>query len=275
MAAILRSVQGATTLSDAVAPLRADPAHSAVLLDVDGTLAPIVRYAEDAHLPESTRALLIQVARRYAMVACVSGRQAPEARRIVSLGTITYVGNHGSELLRAGTTKPEIDGELRAWARRLHQFADDHFSPEMRRLRVRPEDKGTIVALHWRGAPDEDEARAAIDPVARAAEAAGFHLHWGRKVLEIRPPVKFDKGTGITRLLRNADIDVALYAGDDSTDLDAFRALASLAESGRIQQAVRVAVRSEELPPALEAEADVVVDGTKGVSQLLELLLHD
>src|SRR5690349_14732677 len=61
-------------LADALSPLRSDPSRSAVLLDVDGTLAPIVRYAEEAHVPEGTRSLLIELARRYAVVACVSGR---------------------------------------------------------------------------------------------------------------------------------------------------------------------------------------------------------
>ena len=92
----------AATLAEALAPLRAEPAPSAVLLDVDGTLAPIVRHADDAAVPEATRTLLIQVARRYGCVACVSGRRASIARQIVSLGTITYVGNHGAEVLRAG-----------------------------------------------------------------------------------------------------------------------------------------------------------------------------
>ena len=99
----------ALTLSEAIAPLRSDPARSGVLLDIDGVLAPIVRHADDAHVPEPTRTALIAVARRYGLVACVSGRQATTARRIVSLGSITYVGNHGTEILRGGQTHPEVD----------------------------------------------------------------------------------------------------------------------------------------------------------------------
>src|SRR4051794_22526708 len=95
-------VSASATLSEAIAPLRADPARSGVLLDIDGVLAPIVRHAEDAHVPEPTRVPLIAVAKRYGLVACVSGRQATTARRIVSLGSITYVGNHGAELPRGG-----------------------------------------------------------------------------------------------------------------------------------------------------------------------------
>ena len=91
-----------TTLEELLEPLRRDPSRSAVLLDVDGVLAPIVPQPDDAHMPETTRRPLIEVARRYGVVACVSGRRASDARRIVSLGSIAYLGNHGSEVLRPG-----------------------------------------------------------------------------------------------------------------------------------------------------------------------------
>ena len=119
----------------------------------------------------------------------------------------------------------------------------------------------------------QEEAQAAVEEVARAAEQAGFVPHWGRKVLEIRPPVRIDKGAGIVSLLRDADLDAALYVGDDSTDIDAFRGLSELVEQGRLKTAVRVGVASEEGPAALEEEADVMVDGTDGVRDLLRALI--
>ena len=64
---------------EALEPIRSDPSRSAVLLDIDGTLAPIVRHAADAHVPEATRSLLIEIARRYRVVGCVSGRRASTA----------------------------------------------------------------------------------------------------------------------------------------------------------------------------------------------------
>jgi trehalose 6-phosphate phosphatase len=268
-------VPPAATLSEALAPLRAAPTRSAILLDVDGTLAPIVRHADDAQVPESTRAILIQVARAYGCVACVSGRRATTARQIVSLGTIAYLGNHGAELLRSGRTQVELDREAAAWQRRVHQFTQEAWSDGgLQRLRVRNEDKGPIVAFHWRGAPDEEAAEEAVRAVAERAEAAGFATHWGRKVLEVRPPVALDKGRGIQWLLRDADLDAALYVGDDRTDIDAFRGLRELVDGGRLTQAVCIGVRSEETPAELEAEADLLVDGTRGVRQLLSALVE-
>jgi len=164
------------TLDALLEPLRRDPGRSAVLLDVDGVLAPIVAQPDDAHMPETTRRPLIEIARRYGTVACVSGRRASDARRIVSLGSIAYLGNHGSEVLRPGAVAPELDRELQAWTRRVQGFMHKAYGEELKRLRVRLEDKEAIAALHWRGATDEDEA-GAWRFARRPPEA--FPLRWG------------------------------------------------------------------------------------------------
>jgi len=260
---------------EAVAPLRQDPAHAAILLDIDGTLAPIVDQPDEASVPEGTRQLLIQISRRYGLVACVSGRRASEARAMVSIGTISYLGSHGAELLRAGWTTPVLDPRLRDWAHRIREFGNRVDTPDLRRLRIRVEDKGAILAFHWRLARDEDAARAAIDAVAAQAEAEGLGTHWGRKVLEVRPPVQIDKGAGIANLLQDTDVDGAMYIGDDVTDLDAFRILRRLADEGRLTHVVRVGVRSQEGPAEIVSEADIVVEGTDGVQELLSVLLTE
>lgn len=258
---------------EALGPIRSDPEHAAVLLDIDGTLAPIVRHADDAHVPEATRAVLIEVSRRYGLVGCVSGRRAASARSIVAIGTIAYLGNHGGELLLPGSTRAEVDPELEAWTARVRDFAERILTAEHHRARVRAEDKEAIAAFHWRGAPDEAAAEAAVRAIAERAEAEGFAVHWGRKVLEVRPPVAFDKGLGITSLLRAELIEAAVYVGDDTTDLDAFRGLRALLGAGELQSALCVAVASDETPAALAEEADIAVDGPAGVRGLLEALL--
>ena len=157
----------------------------------------------------------------------------------------------------------------------MQEFLRDTDTTELMRLRVRLEDKGVIAGYHWRGAPDEDTALAAVEGIARRAEDAGLNTHWGRKVLEVRPPVRIDKGAGIESFLKDTDVDVALYVGDDATDLDAFHALAHMAEEGRLSRAIRVGVRSDEGPSAITQEADLVVDGPAGVTKLLAALAAD
>jgi trehalose 6-phosphate phosphatase len=258
---------------EALEPIRCDPERSAVLLDIDGTLAPIVRHAADAHVPEATRTLLIEIARRYRVVGCVSGRRAATARQIVAIGTIAYVGNHGAELLRPGATRPEVNPDFADWTARVRAFADQVYTADHERIRVRSEDKDAIAAFHWRGAPDEAAAEAAVREIAKRAEEQGLVPHWGRKVLEVRPPVTVDKGLGIAALLRGVPVTAALYVGDDTTDLDAFRGLRELVRSGPLASAVCVAVSSDEAPAELAQEADLTVDGPGGVRGVLEALL--
>ncbi|MHB1467870.1 MAG: trehalose-phosphatase [Solirubrobacteraceae bacterium] len=268
----------AATPLEALEPLRADPACAAVLLDIDGTLAPIVRHASDAHVPEATRTLLIEIAKRYGLVGCISGRRCTSARQIVAIGSIAYVGNHGGELLRGGSTRVEVLPEVAAWTDRVQAFARRNVDRECQRLRIRSEDKGAIVALHWRGAPDEQAAAALVRELAARAEQEGFAVHWGRKVLEVRPPVEMHKGIGIRQLLREVrdegePIATAVYVGDDLTDIDAFAGLRELVGAGELESAVCVGVGSDEAPAELVQAADFSVDGESGVRGLLEALL--
>jgi trehalose 6-phosphate phosphatase len=256
-------------IAELIEPLRADPPAAAILFDIDGTLAPIVRHASDATVPEQTRLRLIELAKRYGTVACVSGRSAAVARQMVAIGSIAYIGNHGSELLRPGASEAAVDPQVARWADRVRAFATGADTPALAQLRIRREDKGAIVAFHWRGAPDEDAALDAVSVLELAALHAGLHVHRGRKVLEIRPPVPIDKGRGIRWLLEEPPAAGALYVGDDHTDVDAFAGLREVMGA----RAVCVGVRSEETPEELEAAADVMVDGPSGVRELLELLL--
>ena len=180
-------------------------------------------------MPETTRWPLIEIAKRYGVVACVSGRRASDARRIVSIGSISYLGSHGTELLRAGWTRRSWTASCGAGRGASRTSRARRSTAELRRLRVRLEDKGSIAALPLaRRARRGGGARPRSTRSPRAAEQAGLSTHWGRKVLEVRPPVRIDKGAGIVALLRDTELDAALYVGDDATDLDAFRGLGEL-----------------------------------------------
>jgi trehalose 6-phosphate phosphatase len=231
-----------------LAPLADEPGRAAILLDVDGTLAPIVARPELAEVPEPTRAELERLVGRYALVACISGRTGRDAWRLVGVEGIAYVGVHGLELA------PEAD----AWRPALSSFAEVDWPWT--------EHKGLTVAFHWREAPDEQETRAELEAVAARARAAGLVARWGRKVLELRPPVEADKGTAVRLLLGEHGLRRALYAGDDTTDLDAFRGLDGY------EIAVRVAVVSAESPPGLREAADLVVGSPAELLELLRLL---
>jgi trehalose 6-phosphate phosphatase len=266
------SAPPADALAEALRPLTAEPRRAAVLCDIDGTLAPIVRRAEDAKVHKDVSLLLGRLARRYGCVGCISGRSATEARRLVGVGGIAYAGSHGAELLEPGAARPRTVQAFQSWEGRVRRFAQDHDTPRLRRLRIRIEDKGAIAAFHWRDVPDEHAARAYLETLAEEAEATGLVTHWGRKVLEVRPPVPIDKGQAVRALVERAGSHAALFGGDDVTDLDAFDALESLQGDGRLEAVVRVGVRSDEGPPAIVERADIVVDGVTGFTRVLAAL---
>jgi trehalose 6-phosphate phosphatase len=250
-------------------PLRERPGETALLTDVDGTIAPVVLRPEDAAVLPDARALLERLADRYALVACISGRQALDARRLVGVDGITYAGNHGLEVLLPNESEPRPDPSLDGHERDARRFVESLDHAELESLGLRVEDKGVIQALHWRGSPTESAAEARAHEVAADAEWRGLGARWGRKVLEIRPPVQLGKGEAIEHLLQGRGVKNAMYAGDDHTDIDAFRALRGLHDAGTLDVVVCVGVNSVEAPPALAEEADLVVNDPEAFVELL------
>ncbi len=234
--------------NDLLRAFAAEPRRAAILLDVDGVLAPIVPRPEDASVPAETLAELGRLVTDYALVACVSGRPRHELEELVPVDGLSLVGEHGLELA------PEAE----QWAEQVAAFGRGVDWPA--------EQKPLSVSFHFRRADDEAAARAYLTRVAEAAEREGLVPRWGRMVLEVRPPVAADKGTAVRALLARARLSRALYAGDDTTDLDAFAGLDGL------ELAVRVAVASDESPAGLLDAADLTVTGTDGVLALLRAL---
>jgi trehalose 6-phosphate phosphatase len=233
-----------------LAQLAEQPRETAILLDVDGTLSPIVPRPDDAVVPDETRGLLERLVDRYTLVACISGRPGEDVAELVGVDGVVYVGEHGLEL----------DPRAAEWAPLIAAFADSVEWPAER--------KRLTVSFHFRTAEDEQAALDELHEVADRATAEGLRPRWGRKVLEVRPPLDADKGTAIRALLDERGLRRALYAGDDTTDLDAFRGLDGL------ELAVRVAVVSDEGPNELGTTADVVVGGPEALADLLRRLLR-
>ena len=231
-----------------LAELAERPDEAAILLDIDGTLAPIVEDPSSSRVPEETRAELRRLLGTYALVAALTGRPQEVAREIVGVDGLEIIGEHGLELAP----------EAAEWIPVLDRFAGAGVWPvEAKRL---------TVAYHFRTADNEEAAVKVLEGIARRAEAEGLVARWGRKVLELRPPIDAHKGTGVVHLLEGRGLHRAMFAGDDLTDLDAFGAMEQL------EHGVKVAVASAEGPEELRRRADVVVEGPDQLRELLRLL---
>jgi len=240
-------------LVEAARALLAEPA-AALLSDLDGTLAAIAPRPELAVVRPGVRRALRRLVPRLALVAVVSGRGAADARRLLRVGGVVYVGTHGLEAVvgrrrwmhpEAARYRPVLEAVLGALAERLAGAP------------VRFELKGVGASVHYRGALDPAAAREAI--LATLGE------------LPAAQPVAASKGTAVACLLRRSAVRAVLFLGDDRTDLDAMRALRAARDAEGLRALV-VAVESTEMPPELLSLADGAVRDTGEVESLLTAL---
>lgn len=269
----------ARSLPPALAGIAA--AELVLLLDCDGVLAPIVDDPAAAAVPGELLELVRRAARECALVAVVTGRGVERARQLVPVEGIWYAGMHGMHVV-APDGAEDID-QVALAARPYVEAA----ATLAQTVGWAYEDKGQTVTIHFRqrGAlgqtVDPALVKAQLQTVLNPLEV---EIHDAKQVLEIKPKGVRTKGDAVRILAAAAPsrARVVLYVGDDLTDLDAFVAMDALASAQRSSapgdepplRFVKVAVGGPEIPPALQAAADVVLDGEAAVAPLLELLLE-
>ena len=264
------------------AALRTHP--RALLSDVDGTLSAIAPTPEAATLLPGVADLLRQATDIFDVVAAVSGRAATDARRLVGLPGLLYIGNHGFErieptpdasaddALPAAILGPGLERYAGAIAEVLGTL-ETALAGRWPGLRL--ESKGVTATIHVRATADPTAAEAEVFALAEGlAQQRGLRVTRGRMVVELRPPGTTNKGTAVAALIHERGLRGALYLGDDRTDIDAFRALRQLTAEG-VCLGAAVAVLSPEAPVSLTAEADVTLDSIERVPTLLRWLLAE
>ncbi len=241
-----------------------------LLLDIDGTLSPIAPTPEEARLLPGIAPLLERAAAHFEVVAAISGRSAADARQMIGVDRLLYIGNHGLEHWLPGEAAPQVVPEARAYLPAIAQAlgeAERDLAPRFAGARI--ERKGPSGSIHTRLCADPHQAlAAALETLRPLADRLGLRLTEGKLVAEIRPPLALNKGTAVEGLAQGWRLRAALYLGDDTTDIDAFRALRRLREAGACD-GLAVAVLHEEAPPALAAEADLALPSIQAVPAFL------
>lgn len=242
--------------------------------DVDGTLSAIAPTPDAAVLLPGVADLLVQAVAAFDLVAAVSGRSATDARRMVGVPGILYIGNHGLEYLSADGASFHVRPEAEPWVRAINHVLASVQSSLMERFPgLTVERKGVTASIHLRGLEEPQLAEDAVyQAVIAAASPEGLHVTRGKMVVELRPPIDVDKGVTIESFIRARGLRGALYLGDDVTDIDAFRTLRRLTSAGDCQ-GVAVAVLHDEAPPHLAAEAEMSLASTEAVPGFLRWLL--
>jgi len=231
--------------------------RAGVFLDVDGTLAPIVARPELARILPEIGPTLAKIAERLDVVAVISGRPSEQVRDLVDVRGVVIVGTHGLE--DEQPMAAEVLNESEAAAAAVGAWV---------------EPKGAAAAVHFRALEDPEAAEAAsAGPLVAIAAAHDLEIVPGKRILELTPGGRPRKGGALERIARERGLEAVLFAGDDVGDLDAFAALERLRSQGL--WTCGVVARGDDTPPEVEAAADVVVDGPRGMAALLASIANE
>jgi trehalose-phosphatase len=271
----MRIEQAAATPLPALPPSR-EMAHRLagspllVALDIDGTLAPIASTPAGAAVPEATLETLRNLTMESGvLVAFVTGRSAPDGRRMVDLPGTWVIGNHGLEWIEPDGALQVNEG-ARAAAPRIAKAAA-MLSTRLRDINgALVEDKKWTLSVHFRLTAPSD--RPAIEEALEdAALRLDLRVTHGKQVYELRPRLEITKGTALVDLSARLGVrdsgSSLFYAGDDRTDEDGFRSLRELGIG-----AVTVHVGGD-ATNGLTTSAEFIVPDPAGLRELLEWLV--
>ena len=241
--------------SDAIAFLRRDPAATGIFSDFDGTLAPIVSDPKDASAVDGAIEALGSLAPSFGLVAIVSARSIEDLRARVKAPGVLLAGAYGRERSDRPIRRPTEGWETVA-------VAASAASAKLEGVRV--ERKGTGVALHFRGAPAQQEA---VEQIAEVlAREFSLELRPGRMVCDLIIPGP-GKGEAIAGLIAERGLSRAMVAGDDVADVEAFEVL----RAGDVETVI-VGVGSAEAPDDLATHSDVLLEGPGELARFLQAL---
>lgn len=190
----------------------------AIFLDYDGTLTPIVAHPEEAIITKSMRATVHELASHY-FVAIISGRDLKDLKRRVGLEKVMYIGSHGFEIdgyedLEQVKNLPPLLDKLE---KELEILTASFQGAQIERKRF-------SIAVHFRNVEEEKQAKIVAEVEKRCASYEKLKLAHGKKVIELRPNIDWDKGEAVRKILLSQN-GIPIYIGDDLTDEDAFRAI--------------------------------------------------
>jgi trehalose 6-phosphate phosphatase len=257
-----------------------DP-ETAVITDIDGTISQIVSKPDEAVVTSKMRNFLTRLADKFKLVAVISGRPVKDAQKIVGVDNLLYVGSHGLEYMKNG--KIHVEEEVERYVPIIKEVACKLEEEDSCNIEgVLFEDKGLCFSIHYRLCEEPEKAREIIlDSLEDALKTTkndnrceNLKIKEGRKIVEIRPPIGYDKGTILEKLTSENHVEKLVYFGDDITDNDAFSKLNQLKCENKLD-GESVLVLSEEIPDYLKKNASFFVENVDEVQKFFKWLLND
>jgi len=235
-----------------------------LITDVDGTISEIAPSHEEARVSPICRQSLATLTEQLELVAAISGRPALEAREMIGIEGMVYIGNHGLERWVKGAVElvegvEEYRGKVAAALSELKNL--------LALEGIALENKGIAFSIHYRQCPDRELARRYIlEKISTSAIAGEFRIMEGRMVVELRPPLGVNKGDAVLALVERYRLRGGIYLGDDITDVDAFAAMHRQTPSFK---GLALGVIDEETTWQVKEEADFTLNGVGDVERFL------
>lgn len=219
--------------------------------DVDGTIAPTSPTPDAAAVEPACAESLRSMVGEFPLLAAVSGRSMEDLRRMLTVDGMVYVANHGMERWRDDHS--EVAPVAQAYYSEVRQAVEE-VQGSLTDDGIALEDKGVVVAFHYRLASDPVASeRRLLEAIARSHGARRLNVHSGKMLIELKPPVEISKGTALRELVAEFGLESGIYVGDDRTDIEAMKALRDLRAKGFSGIGVGVLGGGETPPGLLEA----------------------
>lgn len=242
-----------------------------LITDVDGTISETAPTPQEARVSPLCQRYLAALATHLTLVAAVSGRPATQIRDMVGIDGMVYIGNHGME--RWKRNQPEFSPRSHKYLGVMQSVVEE-LAPLLAMEGVSIENKGVTATIHYRLSLEPQIAeRKILNTVETSALARGLRITRGRMAIDLAPPIDVNKGTAVLDLIREYNLHGGLYLGDDSTDIDAFRAVRN-ASRGSDFQGFAIGITSPEMPESLIREVDFTLHGVSDVERFLKWMIQ-
>lgn len=245
---------------------------SAILTDIDGTISEIAATPEEAVVTLSMKKELSKLKEKFQMVGVISGRSVQNAKAMVGVDGILYIGNHGMEYVNNGEIF--VDPEAVKYLANIKKIAEKLKNSELSKIKgLMFEDKDICISIHYRKCELQEDARKRImDVINDSIDTSELKLTEGRKLVELKPPISRDKGFIVEKIIEKYDLNRVIYLGDDVTDFDAFKKLKELEKTGKIRTA-SILVLSSEIPNYVKSSSLYYVRSVDEVQRFFKWLL--
>ena len=246
---------------------------TAIVTDIDGTISEIAPTPDEAVVTESMRKELVKLNEKFQLVSVISGRSVLNAREMVGVEGLLYVGNHGMEFLKNGhlSMDPQVEKYLQQIKKTGKTLKNGDLS-DINGLIF--EDKGICYSIHYRLSNSHENVREKIlNTLHDDPECKNLKISEGRRLVELKPPIKADKGTILDNIIQQYNLEKIIYLGDDITDIDAFNRLKELEKGGKIEGA-GIWVYSNEIPSYVKKDASYFVNDVDDVLKFFQWLLN-